>query len=104
MSALGHKQTCAAQKGVSALPPTTTEFPHKVMSALPPKEDISGRARHASRLALVLRPAITIERLAIADFMTDLPMRGAVRQWLFGFFPCEQLQDFPSFSTIIRML
>jgi len=36
--------------------------------------------------------------------MADLPMRGVVRQWLFGLFLCEQLQDFPSLSTIIRKL
>jgi hypothetical protein len=43
MSALGQKQTCAVQTGMSALPPIATAkatFPQKVMSALPPKADI----------------------------------------------------------------
>ena len=40
MSALGHRQTYAPQKAMSALPPNSDResgFPHKVMSALPPK-------------------------------------------------------------------
>jgi hypothetical protein len=48
MSALGQKQTCAVQKGMSALPPIATakaEFPQTVMSALPPKADMCGAAR-----------------------------------------------------------
>jgi hypothetical protein len=43
MSALGHKQTFALQKGMSALSPESDRksgFPHKVMSALPPKADM----------------------------------------------------------------
>ena len=42
MSALGQKQTCAVQKGMSALPPKATakaDMPQMVMSALPPKAD-----------------------------------------------------------------
>jgi hypothetical protein len=45
MSALGQKQTCAVQLGMSALAPIATakaDFPQTVMSALPPKADIDG--------------------------------------------------------------
>jgi hypothetical protein len=45
MSALGHKQTCAMQQRMSALPPIATEkadMPQMVMSALPPKADMCG--------------------------------------------------------------
>jgi len=45
MSALGHKQTLAAQKRMSALPPIATakaDMPQMVMSALPPKADMCG--------------------------------------------------------------
>jgi hypothetical protein len=45
MSALGHKQTCAAQKVMSALPPIATakaDMPQMVMSALPLKADMCG--------------------------------------------------------------
>jgi hypothetical protein len=44
MSALGQKQTCAAQQAMSALPPIATakaDMPQMVMSALAPKADIS---------------------------------------------------------------
>jgi hypothetical protein len=47
MSALGQKQTCAAQKVMSALPPTATvkaDSP-KVMSALTPKADMCAALR-----------------------------------------------------------
>jgi hypothetical protein len=43
MSALGQKQTCAVQTGMSALPLIAnreSEIPQKVMSALPPKVDM----------------------------------------------------------------
>ena len=42
MSALGHEQTCAAQNGMSALPPKATvkaDLSQIAMSALPPKAD-----------------------------------------------------------------
>jgi len=47
MSALGQKQTCAAQKGMSALPPIATakaDSRKMVMSALHPKGDMCGAA------------------------------------------------------------
>jgi hypothetical protein len=42
MSALGHKPTCAAKSDVRFTPDSDREsgFPHKVMSALPPKADM----------------------------------------------------------------
>jgi hypothetical protein len=43
MSALGHKQTFAPQKGDVRFTPNSDRksgFPHKVMSALPPKADM----------------------------------------------------------------
>jgi len=48
LSALGQKQTYAAQQVMSALPPNSDRksgFPHKVMSALPPKADMCGAAK-----------------------------------------------------------
>jgi hypothetical protein len=45
MSALGQKQTCAAQKAMSALHPIATakaDMPKTVMSALVPKADVCG--------------------------------------------------------------
>ena len=45
MSALGHKQTCAAQNGMSALPPIATtkaDMLQMVMSALPLKAEMCG--------------------------------------------------------------
>ena len=42
---LGQKQTCAAQEGMSALPPNSDResgFPQTVMSALPSKADMCG--------------------------------------------------------------
>ena len=45
MSALGQKQTYAAQQVMSALPPIATakaDFPQTVMSALHPKADMCG--------------------------------------------------------------
>ena len=47
MSALGQKQTYAAQNAMSALPPIATEkadMPQTVMSALPPKADMCSAA------------------------------------------------------------
>ncbi len=49
MSALGHKQTCALQNVMSALPPIATakaDSRAKVMSGLPPKADMCGANRH----------------------------------------------------------
>ena len=48
MSALGHKQTYAAQNVMSALPPIATAkaIPQKAMSALPPKADMCGALAH----------------------------------------------------------
>jgi len=49
MSALGQKQTCAAQKAMSALPPNSDResgHPQTVMSALPPKADKCGAMAH----------------------------------------------------------
>jgi hypothetical protein len=49
MSALGQKQTCAVQNGMSALPPIATakaDMPQMVMSALPPKADMCGALAH----------------------------------------------------------
>src|SRR4029079_14940950 len=49
MSALGQKQTCAAQHAVSALPPIATakaDMPQMVMSALSPKADVCGAQAH----------------------------------------------------------
>jgi hypothetical protein len=48
MSALGQKQTYAAQKAMSALAPIATkkaDMPQMVMSALPPKADVCGATR-----------------------------------------------------------
>src|SRR5262245_26566816 len=48
MSALGHKQTYAAQTGMSALPPDSDResgLPQPVMSALHPKADMCSAAR-----------------------------------------------------------
>ena len=45
MSALGQKQTCAVQKGMSALRQKTCAA-QKVMSALPPRADICGATAH----------------------------------------------------------
>ena len=45
MSALGHKQTYAVQKDMSALAPIATvkaDMPQTVMSALPPIADMCG--------------------------------------------------------------
>jgi len=45
MSAVGQKQTCAVQKGTSALPPNSDResgFPQTVMPALPPRADMCG--------------------------------------------------------------
>jgi hypothetical protein len=47
MSALGQKQTYALQQAMSALPPIATkkaDMPQMVMSALPPKDGVIGRA------------------------------------------------------------
>ena len=49
MSALGQKQTYAAQQVMSALPPIATakeDFPQNVMSALPPKADMCSAPAH----------------------------------------------------------
>ena len=49
MSALGHKQTYAVQKGTSALHPIATakaDMPQMVMSALPSKADMCSATRH----------------------------------------------------------
>ena len=49
MSALGQKQTYAAQKGMSALPPSSDResgLPQTVMSALPLKADLCGATRN----------------------------------------------------------
>jgi hypothetical protein len=48
MSALGHYQTSALHKGMSASPPIATvkaDMPQPVMSALPPKADMCGANR-----------------------------------------------------------
>jgi hypothetical protein len=48
MSALGQKQTCAAQKCMSALPPIATakaNLSQTAMSALPPKADMCSATR-----------------------------------------------------------
>jgi hypothetical protein len=49
MSALGHKQTCAPQKAMSALPLVATakaDMPQMVMSAFPPKADMCSAQAH----------------------------------------------------------
>ena len=49
MSALGHKQTYAVQKDMSALAPIATvkaDMPQTVMSALPPIADMCGATAH----------------------------------------------------------
>jgi hypothetical protein len=49
MSALGQKQTYAAQNAMSALPPNSdreSDFPQTVMSALPPKADMCSALAH----------------------------------------------------------
>jgi hypothetical protein len=46
MSALGQKQTCAAQKGMSALGQKQTFAAQEDMSALPPKADICSALAH----------------------------------------------------------
>jgi hypothetical protein len=48
MSALGHKRTFAAHQPMSATPNSDRKsgFPHKVMSALPPKADVCSALAH----------------------------------------------------------
>jgi hypothetical protein len=48
MSALGHKQTCAAHKLMSLSPKSDREsgLPQTVMSALPPIADMRSAIRH----------------------------------------------------------
>src|SRR5262245_44580240 len=49
LSALGHKRTCAAQNGMSALDPIATrkaDMPQMIMSALPPKADMCSALAH----------------------------------------------------------
>ena len=48
MSALGQKQTFAAHKGMSALPPTATSIAYFGMSALGQKRTCGREVRHAS--------------------------------------------------------
>jgi len=70
MSALGQKQTCAVQKGMSALPPKATakaDMPQMVMSALPPKADSCSATAN-----VCFGPK--------ADIMITYPPRAAVRR------------------------